>query len=686
MSDHDSDVENVLPTKPHKPRKTKYVEAAEVETKKVQSNKKNKKRKQEESKNDGSEEEDDAPPQKSSMSDADQEEEQVPKKEEEAPKSLLDDEDDDAMVAAMENQVTKTKQEDNPAKKHRTDKKALKSTSPPPSDVDSDEEERKEAAPSYNAFAKKKAPVKEESDADASDDDDEQRSNKTDSDDDGPVAASSAYGKKFPFESNPVDPNYTVRKWSDKNALHVHFSQLIPSDSFTVTESASEVYAKKFFGVKCNKPQKFDFNAGSDFRQYKFGETVVVGAFAEVKHPRMWPYGDRTPLPHSKFPPPKYNSGIKLKLALFNVGYASNLNHEKKGVGIVDQSADHFMQNWCRLHFAKWAKEQSWKWSQKMFKMRRSELSKPISDRHKAEEAAYNNSKEEWDAYEAYPRALKEYERAMKSWSKVKKNSEPEPEKPEKPEKPRARLMKKPDTTDAKQESELCAAFMREGVNGVVLTGEKDKFEHVNFSAPLLRTLTVAERDGKPEKNIKPLVPNLPNDKFFIDAFRSPPMYTDETKNEKKPGYPLIPVDVPLWRCVTAEEAIHDKKRGFKNTSPHRLISRENRFIVSGDVVAPVFQIDSFDSKTGSGFRFKLLAVIWLGESGRLKVDQTPLAWDPVTKEGFDPATYYCMAQPYKRKKGEFDPETVENSKYESARSNDQQMVEIAPDPESLYG
>lgn len=697
MSDHDSDADNVPPTKSHKSRKTKYVDASDVE-KKVKSDKK----KQVDS--DDEAEEKEAPPPKSSMSDA--EEEDSPQEEE--PGSLLDDDDDDAMVAAMEKQEkkalkkkTKVKQEEQPSKKQRVNAKSKSSS--PPSDSESEEEEKE--APSYNAFDKKKqkkpaaqnSPKKKKRKHDNSDsdedeeartkrEDEEQRSDKSDTEsgNDEPAAAassSSSSARKFPFESNPMDPNYTVRKWSEKNGLYVHYSQLVPADNFTVTESKNDGYAKAFFSVKCNKEQQFDFNAGSTFKKYKFGETVVVGAFGKTSYPRMWPYGDRFPLKYSKFPPPQFNSGIKLKLPLYNNRYANNLTQEKKGVGLVDPSADHFMQNWCRLLFDKWAKEQSWKWSQKMFKTRRSKLFKPIDDRHKVDEAAYNNSQEEWASYES---SLKEYEKALHDWGKVKKNRDPKPEKPEKPSDPR--IKKKPNTSDAKKESELQAVFMREGVKGVVLTGENDKFEHVTFAAPLLRNLTVKERDGNPALGVKPLVPNLPKDPFFIGAFKTPPMYKKANSDVLEPGYPMIPVDVPMWRCVTAEEAIHDKKRGFKNPSPHRLIALENRFIVSGDVIAPVFQFDHMDSETGSGFRFKLLAVIWLGESGKLKDEQKPLPWDPATKEGYDPATYYCMAQPYMRKKGTFDPDTVENSKYESARTNDQQMVEIAPDPDSLYG
>lgn len=667
MSDTDSDAAPVK--KVSKPKKSKYVLESEVSQKKPKEVKSSsKKRRKEES-----EEEDDEPA--PAMSGADEENDDP----QDQPKSLLDDDEDDAMVAAMEKSIKKNskpkREEEKPAKKQRVDVKVVRSKG------DDSNEGASAAAPSYDAFAAKKKPVKKEDASDASDDDEqtrmadeEQRSDKSDDDDESdadetaPAASSSAASssKKFPFDANAMDPNFTARKWSESNLLHIHHSELNPLDNFSVLPAKNAGYAKSFFSIKCNKPQRIDFHAGSDFRPYKFGnETVVVGPFACTSHPRMWPYGDRLKMPHSQFPPPKYNSSIKFKLPLYNTGYANNLTQEKKGVGLVDPSADFFMQNWCRLGFDKWAKEQSWKWSTQMFPMRRKELFAKIEEHHKALDAAYENSKEEW----------RTYEEELADWSRVKKNKDPKPTPPRDPK------LRKPDTSDARKDKELRDVFMREGVKASALTGTKDKFEHVNLAGPLLRNLTKKEREGDPEKGISPLNPNLPNDPFFVEAFQKPPMWKDEKSGEMKPGYPLIPVDVPMWRCVTAEEVLHNIETGYykKNKSPHRLIPLEHRFIVSGDVVAPIFQIDSFDSKPGSGFRFKLLGVIWLGESGKLKDDQKPLP-------GVDPATYYCMAQPYTRRKGKFDPETVENSRYESARTNDAQGVQMEPEADDFYG
>ncbi len=376
MSDHESDADTRQP-KSIKTKKTKYVDAKDVKSK-------TKKLVERQPSDDEMEErEPSSPPpspakkKKSSSSSRDaapkaqHESDAEDAADEEQKSSLIDemfgDDDEADMVAALEKQEKKqakkeTKKSQNPPpKKQRTEL-------PLPERSDDDEENANEDAPppSYDAFAKKKKPVQgpyaktvkkrkhgesdEDEEEDASDGDEaehDKNDSGSDSDTSAPAAAS-ASAKKFPFESNPVDPCYTTRKWSQKNGLHAHFSELTPKDNMSVLPAPNAGYKKAFFSIKCNKPQKFDFAAGTNFKQHKFGnETIVIGPFASTSHPRMWPYGDRFPLPHSQFGPPATSSKIKLKLPLFNTGFANPLNQEKKGVGIIDPTADHFLQNWC---------------------------------------------------------------------------------------------------------------------------------------------------------------------------------------------------------------------------------------------------------------------------------------------------------------------------------------------------
>lgn len=682
MSDNDSDTAPVK--KVSKPKqKSKYVLESEVSKKKPQEAKSSSKKRRKEESEEEAEDDESAHAVSDAGEENDDDQQEEPRR-----GSLLDDDEDDAMVAAMEKSIKKNsklkREEVKPAKKQRVDAKAVRSKG------DDANEGASAASPSYDAFAKKRR-VKEEDESHVSEEqtrmaDEEQRSDQSDDDesaeDTAPAASSSAASssaasstsKKFPFESNPMDPNFTARKWSEKYHLYAHYSELDPLHDITVQPSAKKPgFSKTFYSFKCNtKKQKFDFHAGLDFRPYKFGETVVVGPFAAVEYPQMWPYGNRFKPRYSQFPPPEFNSGIKYKMPLYNNGYANNLTQEKLGVGLVDPSADHFMHNWC-MNFDKWAKEQSWKFSAQMFPTCRAALLEKIETEFTTAETTYSNSMEEWRTYET----------ALSEWSRVKKNKDPKPTPPDV-----AKPVRKPDVSDLRKENQLRARFIKDAIKATVTKGKKDGFHHISTESHLLRSLSLKERNGDPEHKVPPLNPNLPNDPFFIDAFRKPPLYTDKKTGSVKPGYPLIPIDLPMWRCVTVEEILDRKAKGRlgTNMSPHRLVPLEHRFVVSGDVVAPIFQIEHYDSKTGSGFRFKLLGVIWLGESGKLNDTQVPLPWDPKKPEdGFDPASYYCIAQGYRRKKGTFDPDTVENSRYESGRTNDQQAVEIDPE-DDFYG
>ena len=442
----------------------------------------------------------------------------------------------------------------------------------------------------------------------------------------------------IPPDTNFSNPNNTLRYWSVKNNLNVHYTQLHPGKHFMIQESKPKAgFTKSFFTVNCLKAQKFDFTGNANFRPTMFGQATIIGAFGVARFPRMWPYGDRDALPNSKFPAPDDVSKIKFKIPVTNHDYASILAVEKEGVGLVDGDADTWQSRWVRMGFDKWAPQAAWKVSTTAFPLRRKELEAEIVNQFKYAESVYSSELESWNASK-------------------KKGTKP----------------LKPDTSDSKKEEALRRQFLISGIKGSVGSSESHKYEHVNVTAPVLKMQTKKERDAGRE-------PQLPNDPWFVTQYKNPPLWEDKAKKEMKPGFPKIPNDVPMFRCVTADEAEELHNRGRTIPSPIRLVPRENRFVVTDDIIAPIYTIDKFDSKMGSGFRFILVGVIWLGERGRLNEHREPV-------DGVDPTTYFVMAQKYERTKSNFNPNNVENSSgYKAANNNHAAAAAAASGPDQ-YG
>lgn len=426
----------------------------------------------------------------------------------------------------------------------------------------------------------------------------------------------------IPEGTNFSNPNNTLRYFSIKHKLRVHWTEVNPATDFIMTyEKPKPPFTKAFFSVKCIKPQKFDFTGGTNFKPPPFNRAIVVGAFCVVKYPRMYPYGDRDPIPNSKYGAPDDVSKIKYKLPCTNMDYASNLATEKPGVGLVDSDADLWLSKWARMGFDKWVPKAAWSADAGAFENGRKLLQAKVNTDFKNKENEYKE-------------ACEEYIRNGK-----------------KGEKP-----KKPDLSDKAREAALRNEFIRSAFRASVLENEKTHYEHVNINQVLLKGQTVKDREAKKE-------PALPADEWFIKQFKAPPMWEDKKEKKMKPGFPKLMVDIPLLRCVTADEAteLHRNKRSMPSCV--RLVPRENRFIVDDDVVAPVHEFDHYDTKVGCGMRWILVATIWLGERNKLNEDRLPV-------KDVDPTSYFVMAQKYERTKENFNPNTVENSDAQPAANS----------------
>lgn len=441
--------------------------------------------------------------------------------------------------------------------------------------------------------------------------------------------------REIPPGTSFVSPNNTLRYWSLKYGLNIHYTEINPKVHLSLKfTKPGKGYTKSFTTVTCTKDQKFDFTGGNKFVKDWKSEFVCIGAFGVVAYPSMWPYGNRDPRPGgaAKFTPAD-SSKIRMLFSFTNQDYAASLAHEKPNKGTVDFDADMFVSRFF-LGVDSWAAAASWGISSDVFPLRRAALEAEVQ--------------KEFDALSTeYDIALENWESDMEKWKEVKKNKAPQPKKPV-----------KPDLSAAKKEEALRVKFLQSGIYRSASVPKGQKYTAVTFQAPLLVGQTVKEREAKTAYNGK--------DPWFQRQFTNPDKY--KTKNDKgeeieKDGFPKVMRDVPFYRAFTRDEAAEYKKQGKKMPdNPYVLVPWENRFVVRDDVVAPIWGLEKIDSISNGVFRVIIKGVIWLGERGRLNEAAVPV-------EGVDPRCYFLTAQRYERTRENFNPKTVENSTASTAAS-----------------
>lgn len=441
-----------------------------------------------------------------------------------------------------------------------------------------------------------------------------------------PVVAAST-SLQIPPDTNFANPNQTMRYFSIQNRLNVHYTELNPKKHFACSLSEpGKGFSKSFFSINCVKIQRFDFEGGGMFKEIPHRKAKIIGPFGVCAFPRMWPYGDRFKPEKSKYAAPKDVGKIRFKLPLTNTDYYTSGTIEKPNVGFVDADADVFLSKWLRAGFDSFIKPEAYRYMKSVFPLRMSALEEAIDNQLLT--------------------LGTEYEEALQQWTADMEGVD-EADLTDKPA--------KPDTSEKKRDEMLRSAFLSSGIKNSVQVNKKSKTEYVNMTRPVLRTLTIKERTEKK-------VFHAP-DAWFKQMHDDPPPFVN-SEEKSMPGYPKISNDLPMFRAFTAEEAAQLHANGGKNKVPYRLVPYENRFVVQGDVVAPIFGIENFDSKLGSGFRFTLEGIIWLGERGALGDGAAPVA-------GVDPTTYFLTAQKYTRTKDNFNPNTVENNDEAGAAGGD---------------
>jgi hypothetical protein len=444
-----------------------------------------------------------------------------------------------------------------------------------------------------------------------------------------------AAGFVIPADVSFTNPNNTLFYLSQRHQMKVHWSEVVPDTFFKVKTTTSQTRngLKSYFSVTNCVNQKFNLAGNSAFGdKIPFGKAMVLGPFGALRYPEMWPYGNRFPPKDAKFPAPGPGN-VRYKMALTASEYSSASSVLKEGGGgTVDDTMDSFITNWVHGRFDAWSRKASWPVSSTFFPERRKEMQ---------------------DRIESNFRDLRsEYEEKKKKWDKGSKKK-PAPE--------------EPDTSDAAKERELNRQWMREGFSNRADKEDKNSVPYVNFSRDLMRFLTKKEQEDKTNLSI-PVDP----DGWFKKQQYNPDKYTKKVGNEELlcDGFHRVKVDLPLYRCVTLEEAIEDKKNKRTQLSPYRLVPVEKRWVVYNDVCAPLFSLDVHDTtgKSGPGWRFVLEGVLWLGEANKLpEHNQEPprAMFDPAQpkkyyeSDGFDPTTYFLVAQKYTRD-ANFKPGTVE--------------------------
>jgi hypothetical protein len=444
-----------------------------------------------------------------------------------------------------------------------------------------------------------------------------------------------------------INPNATMAYYSAKHGLNVHYTEINPEKHFQISETLPDdkkkiPNAKAFHRVICTKSQKWDKMGGTDFKKPRFKEAMVIGPFGLANFPAMYPHGDRFARPMSSIPAPTDVGKIKFKLPITNEEYHPALSDNKKKVGMVDRDQDKFQSSWIRSKMEPWLAEASWGVSNKAFPIARAKLEADITGKFSMLD---NKHGEALDKFMSAP--------------KKTRGAAPVP----------------PDTSDAKKEELLRADFIDGAFKSAVLSSltGKTPFTHTTFSNNVLVGLTSKER------NDASFVPDIPEgDQWLMDMFKNPPLWENPKNKEKSPGFAKRPYDLPMYVCATPQMAqdILDKKAPF-TPSCMRLVKRENRFIDDNDVVAPILQwTDKYDSPMGSGWYWKLVGVLWLGEQSKMG----PI---PDAVPGADPTSYFRLAQPYTRTKANFTPKSAAGAAAAGVASADGSSVSFAPnDPD----
>jgi hypothetical protein len=110
---------------------------------------------------------------------------------------------------------------------------------------------------------------------------------------------------------------------------------------------------------------------------------------------------------------------------------------------------------------------------------------------------------------------------------------------------------------------------------------------------------------------------------------------------------PLVRKECPLYRAVTYEEYIEDRKAGLvdKNYRPFKPVPLEDSYIDTNDVVIPFMEFVPYSEKCKITVEFK--GFIWVGESGRLDFSHKPVT------DADDFSKFFYCAIPYSNRQSQ---------------------------------
>jgi hypothetical protein len=132
--------------------------------------------------------------------------------------------------------------------------------------------------------------------------------------------------------------------------------------------------------------------------------------------------------------------------------------------------------------------------------------------------------------------------------------------------------------------------------------------------------------------------PDGSDDPFFVNAF-----YHRGNDAKGEPRDALIPKDLKLYRAITKEEALENKKKGNPDfTVPFVEVPYEQRVVGNGDIVFEILEIVGFDRKN-CGNETTCKGIIWLCKKEDFNSNEQPLP----SNLGICPSSYFVHAKPY---------------------------------------
>jgi hypothetical protein len=432
-----------------------------------------------------------------------------------------------------------------------------------------------------------------------------------------------------PTDEDLLNPNYQFQLYNDKYYTGLHYTQIFPVQHMIIKNAEGS----KYTNVGTTLDQACDFlcsgNLVKNKKFYPFTNSFSMqmwGPFGVVSDPQMFPHGNKDPLRANDKFRPKTAANIRMRLPLRSDEYASKLGVDKDGIR-VDRDQHGFMDYWMKQGFDEWIRSDAvWKYSHLIWPLRLKTLRGKVKE-------------DLGKLMDQYKKQLEKYEEKKQKWVKTqKKTGMKAPVAPVSPE-------------IAFDVEKKVRDLLYQDFRSPVTT--KDSHAHVLYSRQLFVSVTKKESEQIANGESKGTY-HAPTD-YGREQYENPPKYECQKTGEMKAGFRRKMDYVRMYRGVTAEERQNMIANKIGSQCPMARVPFECSHIADGDIVAPLFSEEPYDSPLGAGWRQNLLAVLWIGTKGTLDMTRKRL-------DGVDPSSYFLVAQRYTRTKDFKVTQSVESS------------------------